>query len=167
MLAEPAPLGRRGDYASDVATVRVVLVDSDGDGLSHVGSLIERTGAPAVEDLYEIFNGPLRFTMPKGREEEFLDMSPGFGAAMWRVFEFSPGLVYDMHQTATLDFDVVIDGSITLGLDHQEVLLGPGDGVLLRGDRHSWRAGAHGCRMLIALIGAENSPGSGYRPDRA
>ena len=67
MLAEPAPLGRRGDYASDVATVRVVLVDSDGDGLSHVGSLIERTGAPAVEDLYEIFNGPLRLTMPKAR----------------------------------------------------------------------------------------------------
>jgi quercetin dioxygenase-like cupin family protein len=166
MLAEPAPLGRRGDYASDVATVRVVLVDSDGDGLSHVGSVIERTGAPAVEDLHEIFNGPLRFTMPKGCEEEFLDMSPGFGAAMWRVFEFSPGLVYDMHQTATLDFDVVIDGSITLGLDRQEVLLGPGDGVLLRGDRHSWRAGAQGCRMLIALIGAENSPGRGHRPDR-
>jgi quercetin dioxygenase-like cupin family protein len=146
--------------------MRVVLVDSDGDGLSHVSSVIERTGSPAAEDLYEIFNGPLRFTMPTGREEEFLDMSPGFGAAMWRVFEFSPGLVYDMHRTATLDFDVVIDGSIALGLDRQEVHLGPGDGVLLRGDRHSWRAGAQGCRMLIALIGAENSPKSGHWPGR-
>jgi hypothetical protein len=84
--------------------MRVVLVDSDGGGLSHVSSVIERTGSPKAEDLREIFSGP------------------------------------------------------------QEVHLGPGDGVLLRGDRHSWRAGPQGCRMLIALIGAENSPGSGHWP---
>jgi quercetin dioxygenase-like cupin family protein len=134
--------------------MRVVLVASDGDGLSRVGSVIERAGPPEAEGLHEIFDGPLCFTPPEGPKEEFLDMSPGPGAARWRVFEFSPGLVYGMHRTATVDFDVVIDGSVTLGLDRQEVLLGPGDGVLLRGDRHSWQAGPQGCRMLIALLGA-------------
>src|SRR5271156_3285909 len=99
--------------------MRVILVASDADGLSHGSSVIERAGPTEAEDLYEIFDGPLCLTMPKRNEEEFLDLSPGLGAAKWRIFEFSPGLVYDMHQTATLDFDVVIDGSITLGLDHQ------------------------------------------------
>jgi quercetin dioxygenase-like cupin family protein len=134
--------------------MRVVLVASDGDGLSRVGSVVERAGPPDAEDLHEIFDGPLCFTMPKRDEEDFLDLSPGVGAARWRIFEFSPGLVYDMHRTATVDFDVVIDGSVTLGLDHQKVQLGPGDGALLRGDRHSWQAGPQGCRMLIALLGA-------------
>jgi quercetin dioxygenase-like cupin family protein len=148
--------------------MRVVLVSSEGDGLSRVGSVIERTGLPDAEDLYEIFDGPLCLTAPKRNEAEFLDLSPGLGAARWRIFEFSPGLVYGMHQTATVDFDVVIDGSVTLGLDHQEIQLGPGDGVLLRGDRHSWQAGPQGCRMLISLIGAEtHRESSELRPQLA
>lgn len=63
-----------------------------------------------------------------------------------------------MHHTDTVDFDVVVGGLMTSVLDRDEIVLHPGDGVLLRGDRHSWRAGREGCRMLFALLGAADEP---------
>lgn len=77
---------------------------------------------------------------------------------MWRVYDLPPDLVYEMHHTDTVDFDVVVGGLMTSVLDRDEIVLHPGDGVLLRGDRHSWRAGREGCRMLFALLGAADEP---------
>jgi hypothetical protein len=88
----------------------------------------------------------------------FLDISPGTGAAIWDIYEFSEGLVYDMHHTDTVDFDVLVDGGMTLVPDRDELELTPGDGVLLRGDRHGWRAGMQGCRMLFTLLGSSETP---------
>ncbi|WP_190813229.1 cupin domain-containing protein [Saccharopolyspora pogona] len=59
-----------------------------------------------------------------------------------------------MHRIRSVDLDVVIDGSIVLVLDQQEIELHPGDGVVRQGDGHGWRTGERGCRMLIALPGA-------------
>jgi quercetin dioxygenase-like cupin family protein len=134
--------------------MRVVLVETDAAGRSGVAEVIERNGVVTDEALYEIFSGPLTRGARPPQEVEFLDMSPGSGAARWRIFEFRPDVLHDMHHTDTVDFDVVVDGSITLGLDRGEVELSAGDAVLLRGNRHSWRAGTKGCRMLIALLGA-------------
>ncbi len=136
--------------------MRVVIVESDADGRSGVGQIIERSGPMTEETANKIFSGPVARTAHPDRQEGFLDISPGVGAAIWRIYEFSPGLVFDMHHTETVDFDVLVDGSMTLLLDHDEVGLAPGDGVLLRGDRHGWRAGVEGCRVLFALFGANS-----------
>jgi hypothetical protein len=140
--------------------MRVVVVETDVDGSSCVGRVIERAGPIDAEAAHEIFSGPVATTSLPDRASGFLDLSPGPGAAMWRIYELPPGLVYEMHHTDTVDFDVLVDGSMTLVLDREEVELAPGDGVLLNGDRHSWRAGDNGCRMLFALLGSSR-PSSG------
>ena len=44
-----------------------------------------------------------------------------------------------MHTTDTLDFEVIVDGSIVLGLDDGEHELHAGDVVVQRGTAHRWR----------------------------
>ena len=45
-----------------------------------------------------------------------------------------------MHRTATLDFEYVVEGTLTLELDDgREVELHPGDVVVQNGTRHRWR----------------------------
>jgi hypothetical protein len=134
--------------------MRVVVVETDPEGRSGVGRVVERTGPITEEAAHRIFSGPVATTAPAQDTEGFLDLSPGAGAAMWRIYELPPHLVYEMHHTDTVDFDVLVDGSMTLVLDRGEVELAPGDGVLLNGDRHGWRAGGEGARMLFALLGS-------------
>ena len=43
-----------------------------------------------------------------------------------------------MQKTRTLDFALIIEGEITLVLDLEEVRLGAGDTVVLRGVNHAW-----------------------------
>jgi quercetin dioxygenase-like cupin family protein len=82
-----------------------------------------------------------------------------------------------MHTTDTLDFEVVLDGDIVLGLDDGEHELHAGDTVVQRGTAHRWRVtGDRPCTYLAVMIrpdpaaadpkvlrprsGAEDSPGS-------
>lgn len=75
--------------------------------------------------------------------------SPGFdGAALAaEQAEFLPGLAdtFDpdgsgMHITATVDYDVILDGELWLELDDGEVRhLKAGDVVIQNGTRHAWR----------------------------
>jgi len=63
-----------------------------------------------------------------------------------------------MHRTATLDYDVVLEGTIGLELDDGvEVTLGPGDIVVQNGTRHRWHnRGETIARMLSVTVGAHN-----------
>jgi mannose-6-phosphate isomerase-like protein (cupin superfamily) len=63
-----------------------------------------------------------------------------------------------MHRTATLDYDVVLEGTIGLELDDGvEVTLGPGDIVVQNGTRHRWHnRGDTIARMLSVTVGAHN-----------
>lgn len=136
--------------------MRVVVTGTNPRGRSYAHTVEEYTGLPTQETTHEIFKGPLTIGPTDTGSSGFMDLSPGPGAALWRVFEFPPGSFYDMHHTQTVDLDVVVDGSVVLGLDEGDVELLPGDCVLIRGDRHSWRAGGNGCRMLFALLGTES-----------
>jgi mannose-6-phosphate isomerase-like protein (cupin superfamily) len=63
-----------------------------------------------------------------------------------------------MHRTATLDYDVVLDGVIGLELDDgAEVTLRPGDIVVQNGTRHRWHnRGDTIARILSVTVGAHN-----------
>jgi len=63
-----------------------------------------------------------------------------------------------MHRTATLDYDIVLEGVIGLELDNGvEVMLGPGDIVVQNGTRHRWRnRGDSIARMVAVTVGAQN-----------
>jgi quercetin dioxygenase-like cupin family protein len=133
--------------------MRVVTTGTNDGGRSYVASVVERVGPPGSEDLHEIFDGSLTVEPREGRSGDYMEIAPGAGGAMWRVFDFAPGVLFDTHYTRSIDFDVVVEGTITLGLDEEDVELAAGDCVLIQGDSHSWKAGDAGCRMLIALLG--------------
>jgi mannose-6-phosphate isomerase-like protein (cupin superfamily) len=58
-----------------------------------------------------------------------------------------------MHRTETIDYGIVIEGSLTLILDDSEVELKVGSVVIQRGTNHAWanRSGKL-CRMLFVLV---------------
>ena len=58
-----------------------------------------------------------------------------------------------MHTTDTLDYVVVIDGEIVLGLDDGDHHLGPGDVVIQRGTAHRWRVvGDRACTYGVLML---------------
>jgi len=56
-----------------------------------------------------------------------------------------------MQETDTLDYVYVLDGSVTLVLDTEEVDLKEGDTAIQRGARHAWsNRGDRPCRLVIS-----------------
>jgi quercetin dioxygenase-like cupin family protein len=76
---------------------------------------------------------------------------PGLSAHMEPA---APG----MHTTATIDFEVVLEGEVWLELDDgKEVHLKAGDTVVQNGTRHAWRNhGTVPARLAVFLIGAHH-----------
>ncbi len=57
------------------------------------------------------------------------------------------------HTTDTLDFEVILDGEIALGLDDGDHLLRRGDAVVQRATGHRWRvAGDRPCTYLAVML---------------
>lgn len=75
------------------------------------------------------------------------------GLARWADPE-EPG----MHRTATLDYDVVLTGTVGLELDDGvEVTLHPGDVVVQNGTRHRWHnRGESVARVMAVAVGAHH-----------
>jgi len=64
-----------------------------------------------------------------------------------------------MHATDTIDYDIVLDGEITLELDDgKQVLLRRHEVAVQHGNRHAWRnLGDKPATMLFVLMGAARS----------
>lgn len=82
---------------------------------------------------------------------EFEEKLPGLAGHMEVE---NPG----MHTTATIDFEVVLSGSVTLELDDgATVSLGPGDTVVQNGTRHRWsNAGTESAVLAVFICGAHH-----------
>jgi quercetin dioxygenase-like cupin family protein len=62
-----------------------------------------------------------------------------------------------MHSSPTLDFDVVLQGSVGLELEDGEILLGPGDLVVQNGTMHRWHnRGSTVAQIVSMTIGAQH-----------
>lgn len=87
------------------------------------------------------------------------------GAALAELEEKLPGLAGHMepdepgmHTTATVDFEVVLSGTVVLELDDgATVTLRRGDTVVQNGTRHRWsNPGAEPACLAVVLIGAHH-----------
>ena len=96
-----------------------------------------------------------------------LDFKPGDRSEISKeagvnLFAQLPGLAEhmesedpSMHTTDSIDYGVVISGSITLELDDgASVVLNAGDVYVQNGTRHAWRV-HEPCRIAVVLIGTE------------
>lgn len=59
-----------------------------------------------------------------------------------------------MHHTDSVDFDVVLEGSVDLILDDGAHPLQRGDSVVMTGVDHAWRAGQDGCVLAASNVGS-------------
>jgi hypothetical protein len=67
-----------------------------------------------------------------------------------------------MHRTDTVDYAVVLQGSITMLLDDEDVELSVGDVVIQNGTNHAWSNRATTpCLIAFVLIDADGAPGRG------
>jgi quercetin dioxygenase-like cupin family protein len=108
-----------------------------------------------VDDGGDEPGGPVRLEPPPGGCSVRIIRFPGTSEAGgdWiRVDGDDPDRP-GMHATDTLDFMVVIEGRIVLGLDDGERELGPGDVVVQRGNRHRWRVvSAEPCTYAVCMV---------------
>jgi len=101
---------------------------------------------PPVSDLrYVPFN-------PEKAAAEHATISPGIVELMERDH---PGI----HTTPSVDYDVVLEGTLHLELSKGEVELHAGDVVIQHGTRHAWRNRSDRvAKLLVVFVGA--APGS-------
>jgi quercetin dioxygenase-like cupin family protein len=72
------------------------------------------------------------------------------------VIEFPPGSKGAMHRTDSLDYVIVLSGTIDMALDDGTVTLGAGDVIVQRGTNHSWiNRSAAPARIAVVLIDAK------------
>jgi quercetin dioxygenase-like cupin family protein len=75
-----------------------------------------------------------------------------------RVVDMLPGASSPMHRTNSIDYGIIISGSIELELDNKEFkTLGPGDIIVQRGTIHKWRNPNTEtiCRIVFVLTEAK------------
>jgi quercetin dioxygenase-like cupin family protein len=88
---------------------------------------------------------------PAGHGDQLeTELAPGL--VRWQVIDYGPSLGYPMHHTDTIDFDIVLQGSVELTLDDGPHLLEAGDGAVINGVDHSWRSGPEGCRLSVFFV---------------
>lgn len=72
-----------------------------------------------------------------------------------RIVRYSPGVTPRRHRTSSVDYVVVLSGSIKVQLDDQTVELKEGDVLIQRGTVHNWiNDGTEPCVMFYAMTGA-------------
>lgn len=77
--------------------------------------------------------------------------------AVFRIVDFSPGVVPRVHRTQSIDFAVVMSGKIWMELDDgEEVVLNAGDVLVQRGTIHNWvNRGTEICRVAFVILSSE------------
>jgi quercetin dioxygenase-like cupin family protein len=89
--------------------------------------------------------------LPPGDSREFDEFVSG------ALAEYAEPGRPGVHRTATIDFDIVLEGTVGLELDDGEVVLHPGDVAVLNGTRHRWHnRGAGVAKWASVNIGARH-----------
>ncbi|AKI00720.1 cupin domain-containing protein [Hoeflea sp. IMCC20628] len=76
---------------------------------------------------------------------------------VFRVVEYQAGVAGRLHRTDSVDYAVVMSGSIDMELDDGVVVtLSAGDALVQRGTVHNWvNRGPEPCRIFFVLVAAE------------
>lgn len=80
------------------------------------------------------------------------------GGSVFRVTELGPGFATPMHRTLSIDYCMVLAGTLELVLDDgKTVALKEGDTVVQRGTNHAWRNPSIDtrCRFVVTMIDAQ------------
>lgn len=75
---------------------------------------------------------------------------------VFRIMKLDPGVAPRRHRTNSVDYLVVLSGSVSMELDNDEVVeLKAGDVLVQRGTVHNWvNKGTEPCIMAVVLVSA-------------
>ena len=74
---------------------------------------------------------------------------------VFRIVRYAPGVAPRHHRTNSIDYAVVVSGSMEMELDNETVRLNEGDVLIQRGTIHNWvNNGTEPCVIAFVLIGA-------------
>jgi quercetin dioxygenase-like cupin family protein len=81
---------------------------------------------------------------------------PSNGGAVFRILELMPGTPPHMHKTGTIDYIVVLAGTLSMLLDDgTELAMKPHDVMIQRATVHGWaNRGTEPCRFATVVIDA-------------
>jgi quercetin dioxygenase-like cupin family protein len=81
---------------------------------------------------------------------------PSNGGAVFRILELMPGTAPHMHKTATIDYIVVLAGTLSMLLDDgTELAMRPHDVMIQRATVHGWaNRGSEPCRFATVVVDA-------------
>ena len=75
---------------------------------------------------------------------------------VFRIVQYKPGVTPRRHRTDSIDYAIVLSGSIEMELDNETVPLSAGDVLIQRGTVHNWiNRGAEPCTIAFVLVGAK------------
>jgi mannose-6-phosphate isomerase-like protein (cupin superfamily) len=118
----------------------------------------------AFHEIWNTEGAPARILAVEPTEptQRTLAVPPPRQGTKIRINEFLPGHLDShgrqspVHRTASIDYGIVLEGSITLLLDNSEVTLHAGDVVIQRGTDHAWaNRGDAPARVAFILVDAE------------
>jgi quercetin dioxygenase-like cupin family protein len=148
-------------HGAAVNAPRRVVTGHDADGRSVV---LEDAPAPrshsiAGATLHELWNtsetpAPVQARETRGPTERPLVTPPDPGGTIVRIVDLAPGSLSPMHRTETVDYGIVLAGTVVLVLDDgSETALAAGDVVVQRGTNHAWaNPGEDTARMAFVLV---------------
>jgi len=142
---------------------RLLIAGVDGSGRSGAvrDERVTLQGEPGFQSLvYSVlYSTPSEPSIADGgRNANTLNLGVAAGTTNWLMIEYAPGAEFSMHHTDTVDFDIILSGSVGLVLDDGVHPLAAGDCVVVTGVDHAWRAGPDGCRLSVVAIGATPPP---------
>ncbi|TCD69409.1 hypothetical protein EIP91_007756 [Steccherinum ochraceum] len=118
-----------------------------------------------VFDLYRTEQVPANNNEVKGEWVDSIAHSlPGpaglstLNGATFRVFDYAPGSSVFPHRTESLDFGIIMQGSVVLDLENGEsTILKQGDVIVQRGVLHSWKnpSPTEWTRIYWVVVGAK------------
>jgi len=84
---------------------------------------------------------------------------PSGGGAVFRILELAPGTAPHMHKTETIDYVVVLAGTVSMLLDDgTELAMKPHDVMIQRATVHGWaNRGSEPCRFATVVIDASGA----------
>jgi quercetin dioxygenase-like cupin family protein len=141
---------------------RVVTAITPGGSSSVIfdgppGPPVQPGGAPglALVDLWATGPSPA-LPIQGGDPTASMPVLPEPGGTCFRLVRIEPGHGMAMHGTDTIDYFVLLEGSVALTLDDgAELDLGPGDCVVQAGARHAWEnRGDRPCLLAAVIVGA-------------
>jgi hypothetical protein len=154
---------------SPIRAVRRVVVAGDDHGQAHIVAdgpsphVHTLPGMPAdlgLTDLWYTDGAPSDPTSVDPADRE-LSVAPVQGGTLFRLVQFPPDdeLPHDergapqlfWHETSTVDYNLLLEGTLWLLTGDDEIELHPFDVVVVRGGRHAWSNRADTPALLVTV----------------